>query len=816
MSRWGESVPKHRHLRKLVSSWWRLTVSLAVLVATFAAGTAALAGTAGRAAASRRAAIGHSTAVREALTALGVTRRSDAEIVFGLGRPIAAHTAVTLGGPVRPAAGGRPTNSGAAVILRPAHAAWFFYDDRGPFQAYEHPGRVALVDAVTGHVTLSGTLLWPPVVGGALPPFLRGADAYAAAGSHVFYRPYRGTAKLAAAVHAARTARTALDPTQARRAGEVLAGEHACVISLGNTLGGDYYGLARVLSSRSALDGRISQLRGAAPGVQSVTYAARRRSTPTSLVRSQVSSHGCREVLLYAAGAGYERATAVNIGMQAARRTVRHQDLTIASLRGLIRAERRVTFLLVLDSPSAVGFQALVRLPNVRLVATPAGVRSFTYVPEAIVGGTLQANNTNPGKLLALTNRLTAGLDQVIGDPCEVTQATALEHAGKSGFAYLLARALARGAAADWVAGTGVGAPPTVRTAGVSTAAPTCLPGDAVVAATDAYTAHNDAFFGVTAAQGLLANDVETQHRAITVDQLDGNGGPLPLHGTSAKGAAVVVHADGGFSYDARGVSAIQALPRGQTTTDTFSYRTTDGLGATDTATVTMTVLGTRNHSPVTQGDTATISRTVPLHGAAVLANDGDPDGDVLSVSQLNGAGGTFPLHGTSAKGAVVIINADGTYTYDPTTSAALQTLAHSQSTTDTFTYGASDGHGGTATGTVTVTVTGANHSPVAVADSASTAANTVPSSLPNVLSNDRDADGDPLTVTQLNGTSALSGMSNDGALVSIDPHGSFTYDPTGSTKLRELPGGVDTTDTFTYTIDDGHGGTSRQRCRSR
>ena len=200
----GESVPKHRHLRKLATSWWRLAVALAVLAATFAAGTAALAGPASRDApsrdaASRPAAIGQKAAIQAALSALGVARRSDAEIVFGLARPIAAHTAVTLGGPAGPAVSGLATGTGAAVTLRPTHAAWLFYDDRGPFQAYEHPGRVALVDTVTGRVTMSGTMLWPPVVGGALPPFLHSADAYAAASGHVFYRPYRGSARLAAA-----------------------------------------------------------------------------------------------------------------------------------------------------------------------------------------------------------------------------------------------------------------------------------------------------------------------------------------------------------------------------------------------------------------------------------------------------------------------------------------------------------------------------------------------------------------------------------------------------------------------------------------
>ena len=369
----GESVPKHRHLRKLATSWWRLAVALAVLAATFAAGTAALAGPASRDAASRPAAIGQKAAIQAALSALGVARRSDAEIVFGLARPIAAHTAVTLGGPARPAVSGLATGTRAAVTLRPTHAAWLFYDDRGPFQAYEHPGRVALVDTVTGRVTMSGTMLWPPVVGGALPPFLHSANAYAAPSGHVFYRPYRGAARLAAAADAADGVRAAFDPTQARRAGAVLAAEHACVISFGDTLGGGYYDLTRIVQSRGALAGRVAQLSRAARGVRSVTYAARGRVTPASLARSEVSAHGCREVLLYAAGSGYERGAAINIGMQLGRSTARHQDVTVAALRSLIRAERRVTFLLVLDAPSAAGFQQLVRLPNVRLVATPAG-----------------------------------------------------------------------------------------------------------------------------------------------------------------------------------------------------------------------------------------------------------------------------------------------------------------------------------------------------------------------------------------------------------------------------------------------------------
>ena len=239
-----------------------------------------------------------------------------------------------------------------------------------------------------------------------------------------------------------------------------------------------------------------------------------------------------------------------------------------------------MTFLLVLDSPSAAGFQPLVRLPNVRLVATPAASAASRTSPRPSSAARCRRTTGNPAKLLALTYRLAAGLDQVIDDPCEVSQAAALQHAGKPGFAYLLARALARGGAADWVTlgGRRRGADgPHDR---LLAAVPIRLPADAVTASNDAYTAHNYATFGVPGARGLLVNDSDTEHRAITLDQLDGNGGPLPLLGMQRKrAAAVAVHADGGFHYDARGVAAIQVSPRGQTTSDTFSYRITDGLG---------------------------------------------------------------------------------------------------------------------------------------------------------------------------------------------------------------------------------------------
>ena len=96
----------------------------------------------------------------------------------------------------------------------------------------------------------------------------------------------------------------------------------------------------------------------------------------------------------------------------------------------------------------------------------------------------------------------------------------------------------------------------------------------------------------------------------------------------------------------------------------------------------------------------------------------------------------------------------------------------------DALTIGASDG----------------NNAPQAVDDSFETEAGTpLTVAVPGVLDNDTDLDGDPLTVA------LVTGVSN-GSLT-LNPDGSFSYTPNSA-----FAG----TDSFTYEIDDGNGGTDQ------
>ncbi|MEQ8210316.1 MAG: Ig-like domain-containing protein [Lacipirellulaceae bacterium] len=81
-----------------------------------------------------------------------------------------------------------------------------------------------------------------------------------------------------------------------------------------------------------------------------------------------------------------------------------------------------------------------------------------------------------------------------------------------------------------------------------------------------------------------------------------------------------------------------------------------------------------------------------------------------------------------------------------------------------------------------------------------------------DLLDNDSDPDGDPLVVSgvSVNGTQFNVGQQfthpSSGALITVDEQGRVTYDPNG--QFESLDEGDEVTDTFTYTISDGNGGT--------
>ena len=171
----------------------------------------------------------------------------------------------------------------------------------------------------------------------------------------------------------------------------------------------------------------------------------------------------------------------------------------------------------------------------------------------------------------------------------------------------------------------------------------------------------------------------------------------------------MLVNPDGTFDYDPTAAAAIQALDEADTSDDTFSYTITDIQGAMSTATVTITLTGI-NDGPVAADDAGATDEDTAL-GGTVFGNDSDVDEDDVLGTNVTVTG----FDATSALGATVLVNPDGTFDYDPTAAAAIQALDEADTSDDTFSYTITDIQGAMSTATVTITLTGINDAPVAL-----------------------------------------------------------------------------------------------------
>jgi VCBS repeat-containing protein len=230
-----------------------------------------------------------------------------------------------------------------------------------------------------------------------------------------------------------------------------------------------------------------------------------------------------------------------------------------------------------------------------------------------------------------------------------------------------------------------------------------------------------------------------------------------PSHGT------VTVNSDGAFTY---------TPAANYNGSDSFTFKANDGNLDSNVATFNITVSAV-NDAPVAANDSYSTNEDTALNVSApgLLGNDLDVDGDsITSVLVTNVSHGTLTL------------NSNGSFTFTP---------AANYNGTDSFTYKVSDGNLGSNTVTVSITVNTVNDAPVAVNDSATIAKNG--SGVIFILTNDTDIEGDSLTVTNF----------------TQPAHGTVTYS-TKNKNFRYIPArGFTGTDTFTYPISDGHGGSA-------
>ena len=174
-----------------------------------------------------------------------------------------------------------------------------------------------------------------------------------------------------------------------------------------------------------------------------------------------------------------------------------------------------------------------------------------------------------------------------------------------------------------------------------------------------------------------------------------------------------------------------------------------------------------QDETPTLQDDMAEVDEDDAIT-IDVLANDTDPNGDPLTVTDASAPNGT------------VAINADGTISYTPNPDFNGE---------DTITYTVTDPDGNTATGTVAVSVAAVEDAPTTGADTADVDEDDTVTI--DVLANDSDVDGGDLTVTD---ASAPNGT------VAINADGTISYTPNPDFNGE---------DTITYTVTDPEGNTS-------
>lgn len=257
----------------------------------------------------------------------------------------------------------------------------------------------------------------------------------------------------------------------------------------------------------------------------------------------------------------------------------------------------------------------------------------------------------------------------------------------------------------------------------------------------------------IVAAPGILSNDSDIDGDILTVNT-------TPV--TEVTNGSLMLVADGSFTYTPN---------TGFTGSDSFSYQVNDPFGLSDTALVIINV-GGQNNSPIAVNDSYTTLQngTLVVDGspfAGVLANDSDPDGDSILL--------TDTLVNNVDNGSLSISN-DGFFTYIPNANF---------NGTDSFVYEITDGQGGTAQATVIITVSAVNQAPIAVDDVASVDEDQTVTI--DVLSNDSDPESNMLTIT--------SWQTNNGAIMLVVNQ--LEYTPNAN---------FNGSDTFNYTIEDEQG----------
>lgn len=282
---------------------------------------------------------------------------------------------------------------------------------------------------------------------------------------------------------------------------------------------------------------------------------------------------------------------------------------------------------------------------------------------------------------------------------------------------------------------------------------------DPPTASNDSYETTENETLSVST-PGVLDNDSDPDGDSLIATVVD-----TPTNGT------VGLNTNGSFEY---------TPDTGFTGEDSFTYEASDGAGGIDQATVALTV---------TEATTPTTNYTVSITDTNSPVTEGETLSVTVLVENVGEAGSTQPVileafDGSEADSQSISLNADETSNITLDWSTGIGDAGNGEISVTS--------ENDTVTRSVTINEADTNDPPTASSDNYATAENeTLSISAPGVLTNDDDPNGDSLS------TSLETDVSHGDLTLAAD--GSFEYTPEA---------GYVGTDSFTYQISDGNGGT--------
>jgi fimbrial isopeptide formation D2 family protein/uncharacterized repeat protein (TIGR01451 family) len=325
-------------------------------------------------------------------------------------------------------------------------------------------------------------------------------------------------------------------------------------------------------------------------------------------------------------------------------------------------------------------------------------------------------------------------------------------------------------------------------------------------------------------------SDTPAINGTITAIRLGGveGAGSAGTVGAALQGlyGSLTIQTDGSYRYVIDNANpTVDALNPGDRLSESFNYTVRDIGGLTDTAVLTITILGS-NDAPVASNDIGIAKEAGGINNSSgganasgnVLTNDTDVDsndkplpskGTVTAIragrEEGSGAAGSV---GNAIKGQYgsLLINANGSFTYVVNDSdLTVERLNQGDSRTEFFNYTVLDHSGGlTDMAVLAITVEGTNDNPKASDDYIGRMTSGQSGTI-RVIANDTDIDS-----RLVPNTIKIEGTANPGVPLVVPGQGTWSVDPgNGDITFTPNPGFTTNPTPIKYTIQDEQGATS-------